>query len=371
MWTTRRLFVVVALIAGWVRGAAAGEAPKLQYGFEADKHYGYDITIKVETDDYTSTYTGHTLFWLVSAQDDRITLHCEGSLPAKVKRKRANDLTDYGIHGLSSRSVQLAIDRRGKPQRARRGLEPLPFVLGSLETLTLERLPAEPQDQWKCEEEFEIAEGRFGIHMKLPSRKAKEESEYTITGVEGDLVRMDKTYLMRTGEAAGPYRSASSRVRMDGSGSVVFDRRAGVVSSINMNYTLLLKREDDSRTVTALVDCRLMTPERLEQLITELDNKRKQVTGEVYAELPKKPLQPTERAKLLRDLCSQDPKVVEAAIVRLISAERDDRPADESQFEFGVFPEGLVFRPEEIYLLQRIPVRPPGEGDAAPPARRA
>ena len=95
-----------------------------------------------------------------------------------------------------------------------------------------------------------------------------------------------------------------------------------------MNYKLLLKRDDGSRTVTAKVDCRLMDPDQLQRLLTQLEKTRKEGTGEAYARLPEKPLSPTERAKLLRDLRSRGPKAIEAAVIRLISAPPDDRPED-------------------------------------------
>jgi len=328
MLTTRRVFVVVALIAGLAAGAAGAEATKLQYRFEQDKHYGYDITITVDTVDYTETYTGCCLYRGIPAREDRIALACDGFLDPSIKWKRDHGLTFYGPTDVHSMAGHIVIDGRGESHGSMMPLASLPYVLGFLETLPLEKLPAEPQNQWKWEDEFKMVESPFcgpGFSAMFPSRKAKEEIDYTVTGVQGDLVRIDKKYLMRTGEAVA---QNVSRARMEGNGSVVFDRRAGVVASIAMKYTLLLKKKDDSRTVTASVDCRLMNPARLEQFLNELDSKRKQTTGEAYAEMPKKPLEKAERAKLLRDLRSRLPSVAEAAIVRLISAPADERPAD-------------------------------------------
>jgi len=328
MCTTRRGFEVVALIAGLVAAAAAGESPELQYKFEQDKHYGYDVTIKVDTVDYTETYAGFCLYQGIPAREGRIALACDGALDPSIKWKRKRGLTSYGPTDLHSMAGNLVIDPQGESHGSMMPLASLPYVLGFLETLPLEKLAAEPQNQWNWKEEFKMVESPFfgsAAFAMGPSRKATEEIDYTVTGVQGDLVRINKKYLMRTGEAVA---QDVSRARMEGSGSVVFDRGAGVVASIDMNYTLHLKNKRDSRTVTAKVDCRRMNPDRLEQFLAEREDRRKRATGEAYAELPKKPFDKGEREKLLRDLRSRLPSVAEAAIVRLISAPADDRPAD-------------------------------------------
>lgn len=346
MRTNLQAFVVVALVAGTIDGAVSAEAPALQYRFEQGKHYGYDITIKVETDDYTENYAGYLLFRGMSAQGGRMTLECQGLLDPDIQWKRNAGLTAYGPENIIVMPGHLLIDSSGKLLGVMTRISPLPYVLGFMETLPLEKIPAEPLNQWQWEDEFELMESHFAglsyIPM-LPSRKAKEEIDYSIAAVEGDLVRIDKKYLMRSGEAIAQTNDAASRVRLDGSGSVVFDRRAGMVSSIDAAYTLLSKNKDGSRTVTAKVDCRLMNPNRLDQILTELDNKRKRNTGEAYAEIPKKPLDKSERAKLLRDLRSPNAKVVEAAVVRLISAPADERPADFSVPLAKIVQEGQYF----------------------------
>ena len=328
MGTTRRGFEVVALIAGLAAGAAAGEAPELEYRFEEDKHYGYDITLKVDTEDYTETYTGFCLYRGIPAREDRIALACDGYLDPSIKWKRKRGLTSYGPTDLHSMAGHLVIDARGESHGSMMPLASLPYVLGFLETLPLEKLPAEPRNQWKWQEEFKMVESQsFGpaSFSMGPSREATEEIDYTVTGVQGDLVRINKKYLMRTGEAVA---QDVSRARMEGSGSVVFDRGAGVVASIDMNYTLRLRNKEGLRTVTAKVDCRRMRPDRLAQFLKEREDARKRASGEAYAELPKKPLEKGEREKLLRDLRSRLPSIVEAAVVRLISAPADDRAAD-------------------------------------------
>lgn len=329
MLTIQRAVATVALIAGLSDVAVSAEIPKLQYQFEPGKHYGYDITIKVDTELYTEIYTGYGLYRGNSVQDDRMSLTYQGDLKLDFKVKPRVLLPFYTPAQLRASSDDVVIDDRGKVLPPMMFPKPMPYVLGFLETFVIEKLPAEPQNQWKWEDEFTMQESPFpgmGSNPTFPSRKAEEEIDYTITGVQGDLVHIDKKYLMRTGEAKSGGNDSASRARMDGSGTVVFDWRAGVVASIDMNYKLLLKKDDDSRTVTAKVDCRLMNPDPLQRLLAKLEKTRKESSGEAYTARPKKRLSPTERAKLLRGLRSRDPKVIEAALIRLISAPADDRP---------------------------------------------
>ena len=233
MLTIQRAAVTVALIAGLADAAASAEIPKLQYRFEPDKHYGYDITIKVDTELYTETYTGYSLYRGNQVQDDRISLTYQGRWKPDFEKKPGVGLLEYGPSVLQPMSSRMVIDDRGKLLPSMMFPKPLPYILGFMETFMIEKLPAEPRSQWKWEDEFTMKESpswASDFHMPHSTRKAKEEIDYTITGVQGDLVHISKKYLMRTGEALAQSNDEISRVRMDGAGTVVFDWRGlGIV----------------------------------------------------------------------------------------------------------------------------------------------
>ncbi len=321
MLPIRRVLVVVASIVGLAAGTVLGETPKLEYKLEPGKTYGYEITITVDTKLYTQTDTGYIVYWGVSADDDRIALRHHGDLKHDRKKKDSNVIiiNDGPMDFIPSGN--LTIDRQGKPQRSWSlvGLSPLPHLLGYYETLVFEKLPAEPEMKWQSEEDFKMTQGR-----RFSTRKATERIDYSIAEVKGDLVRINKKYIMRSGESA----ANMSRARMEGQGFCVFDQRAGLVSSIEMDYTLLIKDNLSSETVKSRVVCRRMPLDRLDKLVTEIEDGRDRTTGEFYERQPKEPLTPEERKKLVRDLRSKVPSVAEAAVVRLITAPRDDNPID-------------------------------------------
>ncbi len=327
MRATSRPVLATALIALGVSQIAHGQAPEIRYDFKAGRHYGYDLTIEIDTEDYTETRSGYSLFRVDEADDEKIQMMHRGDLDPDRKMKPGAGMNTGAVHNPVYPS-HITIDRYGELDRAT-ALDSLDFVLGHMETLCIEHLPDKPQNQWVWENEFQVVEtsgfssSSFGgLHGK--KREAKERSDYSIKDASGDSVRIEKKYRMQSGEGV----PGMAHFDMTGGGKFLFDRREGVVSTLDMNYRLVMRERDKSSTVTAKVICRLMSPAKLDRLVDKLDDSWKQMTGGASEELPKSALKPGERPKLLRDLASSDRKLQEAAVERLISASPDDRPGD-------------------------------------------
>lgn len=329
MWATCRACFFAALIASSFATVARGQAPELRYDFKSNQHYAYEVTIEIDTEYYVETLSGYSWFHVGEVKDDVIPMSHRGELGSDRKRKPdAPPGSVFGSFRGGPEPGHFTIDRQGKLLRSS-GLFPLEFVLGFMETLSIEHLPATPQNQWHWEHEFKMVESNSMVPFSFGfgpgnTRKAKEESDYVVKDVTGNMVRIEKKYRMQSGEGT----AGVAHVDMTGSGTFLFDRGLGLVSSLDMNYRIETRERKETRTATAKVTCRKMDPAKLKRMITDEDDRWKRALGTLYEGLPKVPLKPGERTQLLRDLKSTDGALQEAAIDRLLWATADETPDD-------------------------------------------
>jgi SLA1 homology domain 1, SHD1 len=328
MWAARRSSLLGALIIVCCTGTVWGQAPELKYDFKPGRHYGYDLTIVIDTEDFVETRTGYSLFRVDGAGDDRIGMLHRGELTPHRKEKPGGR-RDWGpVHIIASPGF-VNIDRRGK-LIACQYAESLDYVLGLVQTLAIEHLPEKPQNDWVWENELKFVESHsfsgtnVGGDPLSRKRKATERSEYSIEEDSGDLIRVRKKYTMESGEGI----RGMSHVDIKGGGTFLFHRREGIVSELDMKYEILTRKDGDRETVTAQVKCRRMDPSKLKRMVTDLEDQWKRNSGILFEELPKTALKPDERAQLLRDLRSSDLAKQVAAVDRLLWAPADETPED-------------------------------------------
>ena len=106
-----RLAVLVGLCVGIIPSAARAadpEAPKLRYGFQADREYPYQIEIHAKVVDDKIDRQGELVYKVLSANEDQAVLKTSGSA--------AGQLAPHGDDALFR-----GWDRRGSCARARKG----------------------------------------------------------------------------------------------------------------------------------------------------------------------------------------------------------------------------------------------------------
>lgn len=328
MRATHRSSLPAALLIVCCTGTVWGQAPELKYDFKPGRHYGYDLTMVIDTEDFVETRTGYSLFRVDEAGDDRISMLHRGELTPHRKEKPGGR-RDWGPVHINASPSHMSIDRQGK-LLASQYAQSLDHVLGLFETLAIEHLPEKPEDQWVWENELKFVESRSFSGMNAgdgpfsPKRKATERSEYSIEEDSGDLIRVRKKYTMESGEGI----RGMAHVDIKGGGTFLFSRREGIVSELDMKYEVLTRKDGDRETVSAQVKCRRMAPSKLNRMVADLEDQWKRNSGILYEELPKKALEAGERTQLLRDLQSKDLAKQEAAVDRLLWAPADETPAD-------------------------------------------
>jgi len=333
-WQTGRMAQVAGLILGFAISAAwaaADSAPKLRYGFQAGQQYAYEIKIVADLDDTVESREGVSTYNVLSATDEQAVLKQSGALATRSKPKPGRSTMAGpprfpgfpGFHGGPrfgmGGPVGLTINRQGEVTLTK-PLTHLPFLLGDLETVVLEELPAEARSKWQKERDVSVTErkeSRFGRggprHFANTSeRPAKEKSEYVMVKSAPGTVRIKKTYSLRTAEEG----NNPSRFDMKGTGEFTFDLQQGLITALSMKYQVNVNDSNVTLRIPVTLACRLLTTEEL------AEHQKRQEAARLAAEKANapKPLEKGEQAKLLADLRSQDRGRAKAAAERLAKA---------------------------------------------------
>jgi HEAT repeat protein len=334
--------LVLALAASATWAMAAG-APKLRYDFQAGKQYAYEIKIEAELEDTIENRDGISTYAVLSADDKQMVLRQSGSLGERSRPRPSADIMGPpgfpgprgfpGPHGFPgfgpSGPAGITFDRQGGVVLSK-PLTHLPYLLGDLETLPIEELPAEAKMSWQRQRDVLAVESRASGFPRFgpfrggtqSERPAKEQIDYAVIDVRPEAVRVKKTYSFRT---APEGNQADSVVRFDmsGSGEFTFDLKQGVIGSLAMKYKININEPNKTLRVPVTLSCRLMTAEELAA------HKKKQEDARIAAKeaAAPKPLDAAERARLLTDLASADDNRQKAAANRLAKAVVDDDPA--------------------------------------------
>ncbi len=351
-WCSSRIAGVVGFVTALVASgmwAAAESPPKLRYGFQAGRQCAYEVKIVAELEDSVETREGVLTYTVVSATQQQVVLKQSGGLAVRSKPRPGRGFFPgpprfpmgprfmggplrFGVGGPQG----ITIDRQGQMIVSKEPT-PLPYLLGDMETLVIEELPAEPRRAWDKQREIVVRErksaGPFPHIMFGPlggtsasDRAAKERSDYTVARVAGDSARINKRYQLRTGvEAEGV-----TRFDMSGNGELDFDLKEGLIKSLSMKYEIRVNRKNATVRIPVSLTYRLLTAAEL----AEYKKRQEEAQAKAAAARAKaKELTPLERGestRLLRELRSRDPWKIRAAADRLAKA-----PADENAANFA------------------------------------
>jgi hypothetical protein len=312
--------------------------PRLTYQFRRGKQYAYQIKIEAELEDTIETHEGVSTYDVLSADDRQMVLKQSGTLgvqtqmrPGHMTRIRSPRFPSFfGPHGFPgfgpTGPAGITIDHQGHLVLSK-PLTHLPFLLGDLETLVIEELPADGKLSWQRLRDVLAIERQssgfppFGPHRgeSQSERPAKEQSDYAVVDSQADAARVTKTYSFRS----APEGNAAPRFEMTGSGEFTFDRQQGVIRLLSMKYKINVNEPNLTLRVPVTLSCRLLTAEEL------VAHKKEEEDTSIAAEKANapKPVDRAERMALLRTLRSADPERAKAAAERLAKAVVDDDPA--------------------------------------------
>ena len=250
----------------------------MSYQFQAGRQYAYEIKIEAELQNTIETREGVSIYDVLSANDRQMVLKQSGALRVQTKPRPGHNVMMWppriprfpgplGFPGFGPSGPEgITINHEGhlilsKP------LTPLPFLLGDLETLVIEELPADGKPSWQKLRDVLAIEWKssgfppIGLHRmgSQSERPAKEQIDYAVVNSRSDAVRIKKTYSFRS----APEADGSAHFDMSGSGEFTFDRRQDVIRALSMKYTVTVNEPNLTLRVPVSLNCRLLTAEEL------------------------------------------------------------------------------------------------------------
>jgi hypothetical protein len=334
----------VILVSGLLAGTAvAGDAPKLRYGFQAGRDYGYEVKIAAELPGGTLNYEGTLTYNVLTAAEDQFTWKCSGSLAERVEVKGNQPMSRpfgpprmpgpprmagpprfFGPFGRPAKPAGTTLDRCGGLV-IEGELRPAPVLLGWLEMLVIEPLPATPKGTWDKQTDLGVverdhAETPFGHpipHSETETKRgAVERIDFSVVETKGQVAHVAKKYSLKTAPEAGGVK----HIDMTGNGDFDFDLKAGLIKSLAMKYDVLVKEGNVTITVPLALNYRLLTDAEAAERKRKADEAAKALADS----LKPKPLTAEDRSLILSDLRSEDAGRIRTAAQRLSKSVRDD-----------------------------------------------
>jgi hypothetical protein len=282
----------------------------LRYGWKAGQTLVYSVTIRADRGDYFDVLKGRPSFHVKSADGDGITASFIGTLSESCEVKQGKRIFFRGprrfspfspFTGVSGASIrggnEVSINLRGGIVTSR-GSSQLPFLLGNLSQLMIDRLPEADEKTWKYQREISISESsnrlpfpsfRRGRNQKLT--KATEETTYTIEKSSADAVVIKKTYELKTALTVG----GKPKFHIVGEGTLTFDRKVGAFSKFEYQQTITVRDGDDVRETPIQVSFQLLSEEEQKEFLAATEAARAKAAAPPTAE---------QREQILADLVS-------------------------------------------------------------------
>lgn len=338
-----RCALAVASLAGLfllsISSVSAQEnAPLLKYSFKAGKQYSFDVKIEATLENVDIIKAGVLSYSVSSVKDNQIVLYPSGNLGVQYKQK-ANEgglprwfslfglMGSVGIRGIGG-PQGITINQQGELITSRE-LTPLPFLLGDMELLMIEALPAQAKISWEKQRELQVVENGNNSPLLLLASSpyqnygkhttAKEQINYSIIKQENNLAVISKKYSLTT----SPEANQTSRFELTGDGQFTLDMTEGIIKEKSMKYECRLNEINISLKIPISINFHVLSAEEMAQ---------KQKNDEEAREKLKKmqepqALAPGELEKLLKDLKSPDTHVINTAADRLAKATVDSSNA--------------------------------------------
>lgn len=336
------LTVLVALCVGVIPSTAQGADPtalKLRYGFRADREYPYQIELHAKIVDEKIDRQGELVYKVLSVNDDQAVLKTSGSAAGQLGSIGGMRFPMFGPPRFMQRGSEgTTVNRRGAVIVSGE-MTHLPMLLGDLETLVIDEFPEEAKTSWEKTRDIVIQEKesgghfgpRFGPPIPAPNmgptatteHTAKEVIQFTVTEHRDDLVRIAKTYSLKSAE-----KDKVVRFEMTGSGEIQFDPKEGMVKNSKMTYEVKVNESGLTVTIPITVTSRLYGASEWAEHKKKQEEAAKAAQAAAAEAARPKPFNPGERKTLLDQLASADDGKLIAAADRLSKAIRDDNPDD-------------------------------------------
>lgn len=342
------LLLTGILLCGWQQ-ESLGQG--LRYDWKQGQKFSYRFDIKVTQNDRSTNYTGMTYYTVNAVGESAAQLDYRGALRESTKVELGGRMIPFGrrslslpslpsafgrsgLGGLAGMNNTISISPRGKVL-ALEGDSQLPFLLGNASLIPFELLPEGDEKQWTLDSGISISEesdsrfGRFGpagmLSGRDKSQAATAETKYKIKETEGDFVKIQVEYQMKTPDTPG-----NASFVMSGDGVWTFDKKDHVPHALDMKYELEIK--DRNVTVTLPISVKYDRISEQELAKMEAEAKRRAAEAAAAAAAAKvkaeTPLTSEEKSAALQSLASDDLNAAKATLVQLAAKSLKDPDAE-------------------------------------------
>ena len=297
----------------------------LRYGWKAGQNYAYSVKIEVDLGEKSLEFTGSPSYTVVSAEPDKTVLNFRGTLmehersksgpmppmrgPGRMGPQRRgmgpvgprmhafSPMTGVGAMGMA-RTTELTVDSQGNVAR-QEGTSQLPFLLGNLSHLMIERLPQTDERTWTVAHGSGVVIKEGGPPAFGPRANdegfvpAKEKTVYTVESTTDNLVVIGKQYEFRAAATGGD----KPPFEITGGGKWTFNKAEGV--SNNLDFAMKVTVRKGGLAVEIPVKATY-------HLINEAEKAALAKTAKEHEAEAKRPLAASDMADAVADLKSGD-----------------------------------------------------------------
>lgn len=340
----------------------ADAAPPLRYGWKAGQILAYSVTIEADRGDSIEILQGMPTYTVRSANQDEIKVDFRGTLTESQKRKAAtgpprfgpfgpplrppsirrpirppfrpslpspfSPLGGVGIGGFG-RGSEITFNPRGQIITIT-GKSQLPYLLGNLSQLMLERLPEGNEKTWEAGSDVAISTSisRLPHSMLLAqgdetSTRATEKTIYAINKVGKETVLIKKSYELKSAATVG----GKPKYQIIGQGTLTFDLKRGTPAVLEFDQRVITREGNLTEETPVKVSYQLLDGTERKAPATAVPPSGKKPAGKgPPGKRAAKPLDASTREQLLADLKSGDQGRLLKALLQLqqISPEKAD-----------------------------------------------
>jgi hypothetical protein len=283
------------LCAGCIAALSSGAwADSLHYQFADNTTPIYQVLIQADLPDGTYKQSGQIYYKIGSVDPSNGQIRLKYATAFKVDQSQNTDgsaPTDAGpatyTQGPSSDSSDIMVDAHGTLMQMDQSADAqLRFLLGAEWHLLLPALPAQDQQTWTTDRDLVIYEynqqqqennGPFGFPQGPPSpfwhqpqepqnrvdRQSHETVNYSIASSSGSSVTVSVQADTATREKVGD----TPLIHQTGTGQFVFDKQAGLVTSLSMKFDNEENERNVSVKIPVVVFARLITGDELAKFL--------------------------------------------------------------------------------------------------------
>jgi HEAT repeat protein len=298
---------LAALAGGLPRAAADEAAPELRYRWKPGQTYVYSVSIEADYGDYLDVLSGNAVYQVNSADQDGARITFRGGLAEKQQLKPGqkgillsrprmpfSPFTGVG----AAKATDMTVNDRGEIISIK-GTSQLPYLLGNLSQLGIEKLPKDAQKTWQTSRELSIVESQSGLPHPLGFRddrnqiQATEDTGYTIDQATDDTATIKRRVQLKTAETV----AGQPRVEIQEEGALTFDRKLGCFAKLEAQRKVIAREGGKVQETPLKISYRLLSESEKADLAK---------TAEGAPLFPGEPLTEALQKQALDDLKSGD-----------------------------------------------------------------